>query len=395
MAAVPFFKRILVLKMSKKAKNVLLVIFIFSFFLLIYLFWVRRDMSDFSVSYQGGKRIIDGETLYRPSDDHLQYKYSPGSAVFFSLFALLPYEAAKFIWYLLELFLLFIILVLSYDILPAKQMKKGLVIVLSFLVLLKFLAREIELGQVNIFIVFLLATMLIALLKKNDVAAGLIWGFSLLFKPYALVFLPYFILKKRIKLMATGFGMTVIGLIFPAIFYGFKGNITVLREWQQTMVQSTGSLLDSYDNASLHAFFLKILPTGNRDLVWILIIFFVLLIGFSFLGMMLRGKRENLKQPEVLEFSFLFILIPLLSPLGWNYNYLYSFLAVIFLLNFIGIFPPFMRYGMIINFIIIGASLMEVMGKEIFRFYTHYALVAVNYLIVLFYLFYLRMRNYA
>ena len=185
-------------------------------------------MSDFSVSYQGGKRIIDGGTLYRPSDGHLQYKYSPGAAVFFSLFALLPYEAAKFIWYLLELFLLFIILVLSYDLLPAKQMKKGLVIVLSFLVLLKFLAREIELGQVNIFIVFLLAAMLIALLKKNDVAAGLIWGFSLLFKPYALVFLPYFVLKKRIKLMAAGFGMTVIGIIFPAIFYGFKGNIIFL-----------------------------------------------------------------------------------------------------------------------------------------------------------------------
>lgn len=348
-------------------------------------------MSDFGVCYQGGKRIIEGETLYRTLDGHLLYKYSPSSAVFFSLFALLPYEIAKFIWYLLELSILFFILVISYDILPSKQKKKGSVIILSFLVLLRFLAREIELGQVNIFIFFLFIVMLTAVLKKNDVVGGLIWGFSLLFKPYALVFLPYFVLKKRLKLIGSGLGITVMGLILPVIFYGFKGNIVILKEWQKTLSQSTVHLLYSYDNASLHAFFLKILPAENRELAWIFIICFILFIGFSFLWMMRLGKREGLKKPEVLEFSFLFTLIPLFSPLGWYYNYLYSLLAVIFLINVIDKFPPILRYVLIVNFIIIGMSIREIMGKDIFRFYTHYSLVVINYLIVLFYLFYSRM----
>lgn len=377
-------------KMSGKARGIIIFTLIILLFLLIYLFWVRKDMSDFGVFYQGGKRIIASETLYRTADGHLQYKYSPGSALFFSPFSFLPYEIAKFMWYFIELSLLFLILILSYDVLPSKKNKKGLVLILSFLILLKFLAREIELGQTNIFIIFLFTMSLLALLRKKDVSAGFFWGYSLLFKPYALVFLPYFILKKRLKLIAAGLGIALAGIFSPVIFYGFKGYIIVLKEWQQTISQSTVPLLDSYDNASLHAFFLKILPAENRELAWILITGTILLIGFSFLWMMLKGKRERLERPEVLEFSFLFILIPLLSPLGWYYNYLYSILAVIFLLNLIGKFPAFLKYFLIVDLIIIGASLKEIMGKDLFQFYTQYSLVAINCLIVLFYLFYSR-----
>lgn len=381
--------------MSRKPINILFTTFLILSFLLIYLFYVREDMSDFGVCYKGGKRIIEGETLYRVADGHMQYKYSPGSAVFFSFFSFFPYEVAKFIWYLLELSLLFFILVLSHDLLPLKQKKKGPVILLSFLVLLKFLAREIELGQANILIAFLFMMVLLTMIKENDIGGGFFWGFSLLFKPYALVFLPYFILKKKFKLIASGLGIAILGLFSPVIFYGFKGNIAVLAEWQQTLSQSTVALLDSYDNASLHAFFLKIISADSRELAWIFIAVTIFFLGCSFLWMIYVGKRERLNRPEVLEFAFLFILIPLLSPLGWYYNYLYSLLAVIFLLNSIGRFPPILRYVLIVNLVIIGASLREIMGKEVFRFYTQYSLVVLNHLIVLFYLFYSRIKKYS
>lgn len=381
--------------MSKKTINILIVIFLILAFLLIYLLWVREDMSDFGVCYRGGERIRAGEALYRIADGHMQYKYSPGSAVFFAYLSLFPYEMAKFLWYVLELFLLFFILALSYDLLPVKQKKKGLLIFLTFLVLIKFLAREIELGQANLLIAFLLLMMLLALLKNSDIGGGFFWGFSLLFKPYALVLLPYFILKKKFKLMASGLVIAVLGLASPVIFYGFKGNIAVFTEWQQTLSKSTGSLLDSYDNASLHAFFLKIIPVGSRDLAWIFIAVTLFLLGCSFLWMMVVGEKARLKKSEVLEFAFLLILIPLLSPLGWYYNYLYSFLAVIFLLNSLGRFPPILRYVLIVNLVMIGASLKEILGKEVFRFYTQYSLVVFNHLLVLFYLFYSRVRKYS
>jgi len=378
--------------MSKKARNILIIILVFLFFLLVYNYFVKKDMSDFGVCYQGGERILKGETLYRVSDGHLQYKYSPVSAVFFSLFAFLPYELAKIFWYFLQLYFLFMALTISYNILPLKLKKKGSVLVLSFLILAKFVSREIELGQVNIFITFILIMMLKALLEKKDIKAGLFWGFSLFFKPYALVFLPYFILKKRLKLISSGFGVIFLGIVLPVFFYGLKQYMFVLKEWYTTLSQSTPQLLTQYDNASIHAFFLKNLPADNGNLVLIFILCAVFLIGFSFLWMMYLGNRENSLKPEVLESSFLFILIPLISPLAWYYNYLYSLLAVVFLLNFIGKFPKVHRYIIITNLIIIGGSLIEVLGKAGFRFYTQHSLVVISYLVALFYLFYARVK---
>ena len=378
--------------MSKKTKYIL-ILFLCLLLIIIYIFWVKKDMSDFGVCYQAGKRIMMGETLYRAADGHLQYKYSPCSAVFFSLFSLLPQEAAKLIWYALELILLGIVYVVSYGLLPHKLKPKGWVIGLSFLVLLKFTAREIELGQINILIIFLLLMVLVALLKKKDTGSGVLWGVSLLFKPYALVFLPYFLLKKRIRVILFGMSTVLVGLLLPSLFYGMRGNIVVLGEWRQSLSLSTSPLLSVYDNASLHAFFLNIVPSENRDLAWVFILGLAVLTGAAFLWLMGKGKKAGLQKPEVLEFSYLCILIPLLSPLGWYYNYLYSLLAVVVLLNDFESFPSLGKFFLVMNFIVIGASLREILGKEAFRFYTGYSLVALNHLIILFFLFYLRLRQ--
>ncbi len=377
--------------MSKKTRYILFLLLCL-LLIAVYIFWVRKDMSDFSVCYQGGKRIVSGETLYRPSDGHLQYKYSPSAAVFFSVFALLPQEAAKLLWYAMELVLLWAVFVVSYGLLPHKLKTKTFIIGLSFLILLKFTAREIELGQVNILIIFLLIMALVALLNKKDTVAGLLWGVSLLFKPYAFVFLPYFFLKKRLKLILIGIGVVLVGLFLPSLFYGIKGNFIVLDEWQQSLSLSTSFLLDAYDNASLYAFFMKIFPSGRSDLAWVFIWGSSLVLGAAFLWMMWKGKEAGLEKPEVLEFSYLCILIPFLSPLGWNYNYLFSLLAVVILLNCIGSFASLGKSLLIVNFVVIGASLMETLGEKAFRFYTGYSLVVVNYMIVLFFLLYLRIR---
>jgi len=382
------------LKIPKQTR-VILIVLLLIFLLLVYVFWVRKDMVDFGVTYQGGERILKGETLYRISDGHLQYKYSPPSAVFFSLFSLLPYEAAKFIWYLSELIFLYLILVLSYKILPLQLKKKGTIIVYSLLILAKFYAREIELGQVNIHIILVLTLMLFAVLNHKDILAGLWWGFTLFFKPYALVFLPYFLIKKRFKIVVTGIIVIVLGFMSPMIFYGFKGNMVVLKEWIISLSRSTSPLLTIYSNASIHAFVLNIVPTQKKNIALVFIICAFLLIGLTFLGMMYLGKRTNLRKPEILESSFLFILIPLFSPLGWYYNYLYSILAIVFLLNYLEKFSPLIKYILILDFIIIGVSLREILGKGLFEFYTRNSLVVINYLIVLIYLFYARIRKYS
>ena len=190
--------------MVKKNKIVLWTlggILLISLFTVAYLVRIQKDMSDFGVCYKNGQRIVRGETLYRVSDGHLQFKYAPVSALMYAPLGLLPYETAKVIWYVLELCLLFAVFWVSYKLLPSRLKGPWFVLGLSFLALLKFIGREIELGQVNILIIFVLTMMLATLVKKKDVPAGVLWGISLFIKPYALVFLPYFIFKKRFNLL--------------------------------------------------------------------------------------------------------------------------------------------------------------------------------------------------
>lgn len=350
-------------------------------------------MSDFGVCYKNGQRILKSETPYRVSDGHLQYKYAPLSALAFGGLALLPYETAKIVWYYLEILLLFGSFWISHKVLPFRAKGPLFVLGLGAAVLVKLIGRELELGQVNILIIFLLTVMLAAFLKKKDTAAGILWAVSLFFKPYALVFLPYFLLKKRIRIIASGAAATVLGLFLPVVVFGIKGNQIVLKEWVSTLSMSTPGLLAVGDNASLYAILLKHFP----DSWGIQVKFLWLAVGLGtavvFIWLMGEAKKRNLPSPEVLEAAFLFTLIPLFSPLGWYYTYLYALLAVIIILNALPCLKPAWRYILIADLVIIGGTLREVVGKDIFRFYTHRSLIAVNFLVIMAGLVNLRKRG--
>jgi len=362
----------------------------------VYFLGVRKDMSDFGVCYKAGQRVIAGETLYRASDGHLQFKYSPPSALFFAPLSFLPYGPAKLVWYILEFVCLAGVFVLSARIFGIGKKIAAALFAWTFLVLLKFLAREIELGQVNLFILFLLTLMLNFLIKEREMGAGLSWGISLFFKPYVLVFLPYLVFKKKLKAVAFGLGLLGVGLAVPALFFGFQGNLAVLKEWPTTLSLSTPRLLGVYDNASLSGFLLKMFSGMPNSILMVALVLSVLIIAAVMLEMMKRGRSGPAPEiPEALEGAFLLVLIPFLSPLGWYYNYLYSWLAVMLIIRFFRKLPTAWKIIQVINFAVIGSSLVEIWGWTLFRFYTQHSLVVVNYLIVLATLFYFRAKRIA
>jgi alpha-1,2-mannosyltransferase len=358
-----------------------------------YVFHIRKDMTDFGVCYQAGGRIVQGETLYREADGHLQFKYSPAAAVFFAPLALLPYEAAKVAWYVLEIAFLAAIFLIFHRMLALPGKRAASVLIWTFLIELKFLGRELELGQVNLLILFALTLMIYCLFRRRETRAGWVWGGSLIFKPYALVFLPYFLVKRRFRALITGLAVPALGLVIPAIFYGIRGNFRVLGEWPETLSKSTAGLLAAYDNASLYGFLLKALPGVPGQMIKVIFLAAFAGLAAVVLWLMRAGRRApSTGQPEVLECAFLFILIPLFSPLGWNYNYLYSLPAVMLIVSAWDDFSKAGRVVLAVNFITIGTSLVELWGRELFHFYTNTALVVLNFLIVLIALAYLRTR---
>ena len=361
----------------------------------IYGRWVRGDMTDFGVCYKAGGRMIAGEQLYTALDGHLQFKYSPPAALFFAPLSLLPKMTAQAVWFALSLIFLFFIFKLSTGFLPDTRPARALVVLAAVLVLAKYIGREIELGQVNFLILLALTLTLQLMLKGRYVPAGLLWAFSLFFKPYALVLLPYFLLKRRFKVLATGLAAFAAGLLLPLPFYGSQGCLALLQEWVRTLSQSTPVLFTVQANASLYAFFLKILPSRSAGTAKTLLIVSCFLLAAVILWLMRAGRRSKPPWPEVLEASFLFILIPMLSPLGWYYNYLYALLAVVILIHHFRRLPAGMRWALAVNFFIICAAPMAALGKTVYGIYMNNALAVVSYLFVLACLCVLRAKKIA
>jgi len=380
---------------KKTAARILVAILALATFYGVYLGWIKRDMSDFGVCYRNGQRILSGETLYRVSDGHLQYKYAPVSALLYAPLALLPYETAKIVWFYFEVILLFGTFWLSYKILPSPKKNPWFVIGLTFLALGKFIGREFELGQVNTLIIFILIAVFALLLENKEWSAGVLWGISLFFKPYALVFLPYFILRRKIKTIASGGAVLAAGLALPIVNFGFGGNLVVLKEWVSTLSKSTPGLMAVGDNASLYALLWKTVPGHSENVTKILWVAGGCTAAVLFLAMMRQASRGRIEKPELLEASYLFILIPLFSPLGWYYNYLYALPAIALLLNEIAKIPRTWKYVLVADLVLIGGTTRELLGKSLFRFYTHQSLVAVNFAVILIILVYTRAKKIA
>lgn len=350
-------------------------------------------MTDFGVCFRAGDRVLAGETLYRPTDGHLQFKYAPAAALFYVPFSVLPEEAAKVLWFLFMTGCLAGILRVLYRWAAGRGMTARWPLVWTVAVMAKCLGREFELGQVNVPILLLLVLMLREMMAGREATAGLFLALSLLFKPYGLIFVPYLILKKRGKVLAFGAAALLAGLLIPFVTYGWTGNMTVLVEWTRTLAASTPGLLLVGDNASLYAFVAKTFRFSDSGAV-IGGGFIAAALGVLLLLMIRQGKRDQINGPEFAEAAGLMMLIPMLSPLGWNYNYLYGLPAVFILLLVLDRFTRTEKAALIVNFILIGGTLREVLGKTAFRFYSGHSLVVPSFLFIFGMLYVARRRRW-
>ena len=354
-------------------------------------------MIDFEVNYRAGDRIKWGETLYRAEDGHFQFKYSPFSSLLYLPLTYLPLDAAKGIWYFLSLFSIGLLLYLSQSLLKPEGKNVWTFPLLTFLLLARYFLREIQLGQINALIAFLLIVMIWLLNKGEKYSscweeknAGLLWGLSMALKPYSLIFLPYFLLKKKWQTLVFGFLFLSFSLLIPSFFYGFKGNFNMLQEWQSSLSKSTPLLLDSQDNVSIFAFFMK--WTQNLKLSLYLYGFTIVALALFLLYIIWRGLKIN--KALLLDGAIILILIPLLSPLGWDYNLLFSALGVMIILYSFDKYSRLWKTLIIINFLVIFFSLYSILGRKLYADFMSLSIITISFTIVIAGLSYLRLKRY-
>jgi alpha-1,2-mannosyltransferase len=310
------------------------------------------------------------------------FKYFPSSALLYVPFSFLPLPVAKALWYGLTVFCSFALFVVSKRLAWGREQAPWYLLAISPVVLAKFFVVEIKLGQINALVTLVLLFMVSA---RSEARAGALWGLATAMKPYGLIFLPYYVVRARYAALATGLAVLVGAFLVPSVFYGLERNLEVHREWYRTLSDSTPRELGSADNVSLAAFLTKwSLPPELA--AWL-----VLGLGIGMLVILRWGK--GLPRAAVLEVATLLTLIPLVSPLGWDYQFLTSALALTLLAQHWNDLPRAFRWLLGANLSLIAFSIYDLMGRAAYQKFMGWSLLTVSFLLVVAYLGYVRYRR--
>jgi len=352
---------------------------------------VQREMADFEVYRTAATRALAGEPLYRVDDGHYRFKYLPIFALVTAPLALVDREAAKAIWFALSAGLLTAFLRWSVRALPERRRSDRVLLLLTMLFMAKFYAHELLLGQTNIVLGALLVGSLLAVQIDQPITAGVLIGAAAFVKPYALLLLPWLAFTYGMVPLAAAVGVLTAGLVAPAALYGWSGNIQQLVAWYRTVTTTTEGNLLGADNISLAAMWAKWLGIGTAASV------LATLTTGAVLGLVavVWLQRQRSVEPEYLEVSLLMLLIPLISPQGWDYVLLLATPAVIALLDRWADVPVGWRLYTMAALSLMGLTIYDLMGRVNYARFMSMSLVTVAALALAYALSNLRRRGLA
>jgi arabinofuranan 3-O-arabinosyltransferase len=352
---------------------------------------VSRKMPDFEVYWTAAVRARAAEPLYRADDGHYQLKYLPAFAIIAIPVGLLPLQAAKAVWFTISILLLIALVALSLALLPEARKPAWLLVAITLVAMLKFFGHEVVLGQVNTLLAVIVVLAVLAIRRGRETAAGLLVALAVVVKPYAIIFLPWLMARRRGRPLAAAAAGLAAVVAAPAVVYGLQGTIELHRSWWRTVTESTAPNLTNADNVSIAAMYAKWIGPGSAAAVLTLATIALLLAAAAFVFL----RRGGLKFPEGLEGALLLTCVPLLSPQGWDYVFLVSTPAIVFLANYEDRLPMPMRLLSAGAVATIGLSLYDVMGRTAYSAFMAWSVISLCYFVVIAALCALRVRAVA
>jgi alpha-1,2-mannosyltransferase len=343
-----------------------------------YIARIQYEMIDFITWRQSALRALQAEPLYRPEDGHYQFKYLPMFAVVMASLGALSQDVGKLIWYAISVAFLAALLRWSVVALPDRRLSQLTLIVITVILMAKFYVHELLLGQTNLLLGVLLVGALLAVQRDRALSAGALIGAAVFVKPYALILIPWLVVARGWRATAMAASVVAAGLVLPAAVYGWTGNLDLLRGWLRTVTDSTAPNLLGNDNVSIAAMWAKWLGPGSSATVLTL----VTLASIGGLLIVSWRRRRGLAEPEYLEYGLLMLLIPLVSPQGWDYLLLLATPAVVCLMDRWREFPRLWQWGLGIALALMGLSSFDLMGRTLYGRFMSLSIVSVCALIV-------------
>ena len=365
----------------------------------------RFTMHDLEVYYRTAHRMVHQEALYRiQSDGHYVYKYAPTAAAYFIPFLILPFTAVKVVyWFLLTgitayiLHLLFALIAEKPGSTASKFRNK--VLLLSFLAGAAHFHREWHLGQVNLFLLFSYVCITCSLIKDRPLMGGFWLGFSLYLKPFGLIFLPYFILRKQYKHVLYSLVFLLVFGLIPFIFYpsepAFKqlylswfNELAIEMKMKQDLLAAGNhtifSVLARYTPLQL------LLPNAQAVKIYQLIVLGSIATCFL---LFIKSSRKEWQNYYVAEMAFLIAFIPMLAFTSYN-AFLFATPCIVILLYNARQFSGSEKTLLTLALILIGGNIRDLVGPKNFAVLDGSSVYTFGSILLLILLYRLRKKQF-
>jgi len=365
----------------------------------------RRHFCDFRVYYATAEKFLAGEDIYkRDKESVTPYKYSPTFAFLFSFLGWFGIKTSSLVFFSLNF--VFLLLLFRYS---QKLIDPGLsfnkcfwLFFWVFAPISRFAFQVLDTGQVNVIMAGLVVLGLYFANRDNDIAAGALLSLSVFFKYMPALLIPYFLFKKRFRLLGWLFLFGITFMILPLVYTGMEKYIAYTKSWLPSIVATSldhGSLID-YKNQSLYSMILRFFCEESPYKVRLMSLTFQSAMKISTIAcfalylLALYPLCKNRKE-QLIDTAMLLICMALFNPNAWMINFVMLTFAYMLILY---LFLKDKRLSALIIFVIaflLGSFAGEsVVGNNLENFMEEVSSVTLSSLVLFFYLLYLKIDQF-
>ncbi len=269
-----------------------------------------------------------------------RYVYLPLFLAPFTLFTAFSYLTAATLWLILNLCAVIVIIILQWSLthdLPHPLLRFLAIISLN---LCSFpLLYALKLGQTSIMVYLLVCLIFYCTLKKKDYLAGIFLGVIITLKYSPLLFLLYFLYRKRYTLVISSAVTTGSLFLLSLLIYG----LPLHEQYWDYLSEFSGIRIAAWSNQSIDAFALRLaVKTSIFSFAPLPAAPFISLISYATTLLVVgivyffisRNKGEKDIKDYSLEFSAVVLCFLLISPISWLHYFSMTALPVILITSF-------------------------------------------------------------
>ena len=301
----------------------------------------RRNFADFNVYYFTAQKLAVKANIYDAEayskEKVANFKYPPIAALVFYPLGYLSENHAAILWFSVNYILILLFFRYAAFLIFDEEFenrKRNWVYFLTCLFTLRFFLLNFDEGQANILMMASLTFGLYMLTKGKVFISALFLSFSYFLKYMSVVFVPYFLYKRKIKFVLLVLLSLFLFLLVPAFFFGWDYNLFLQKSFLPFVFKTStdiGSMQD-YQNMSLMAMLLRhfsrisYFNINSTGLNWpqVKIVFFVF-VSFLYMLILLKPAKvfKNIRFLECINFGMLFLSMALLNPHAWKHAFIF------------------------------------------------------------------------